>query len=49
MDLPQADKDALLQLLDSRGTPESQLQQLQERFGQQAVFADYFVLVVPFI
>ena len=40
MDLPQADKDALLQLLDSRGTPESQLQQLQERFGQQAVFAD---------
>lgn len=40
MDLPQVDRDRLLRHLDSRGRPDLQLRELEERFGPQPVFAD---------
>ena len=40
MDLPQGDRARLLLHLDSRGKPDLQLQELEQQFGPQPVFAD---------
>ena len=40
MDLPQGDRARLLLHLDSRGRPDLQLQELEQQFGPQPVFAD---------
>ena len=40
MDLLQVDRDRLLRHLDSRGRPDLQLRELEERFGPQPVLAD---------
>ena len=40
MDLPEKERDTLLQLLDSRGEPKQEVRRLEERFGSHPVFSD---------
>ncbi len=40
MELPEMERDALLQLLDSRGELEQEVSRLEDRFGSQPVFSD---------
>ena len=40
MEIPEMERDSLLQLLDSRGEPKLEIRRLEERFGSQPVFSD---------